>query len=136
MIHLQLLIAVGYANVIQYSAAPQFIDAVIILPGMCHLHQLESVRLMLKVDAVHTIHTPRSGNAGAFQNRGAVLLVALHNVPINGGIGNAGHFQIEQRSVDSLICGFRLAWEMANELNHYMEERPEPENDLGPDALA
>lgn len=49
---------------------------------------------------------------------------------------DAQNLMIEQRSVDSLICGFRLAWEMANELNHYMEERPEPENDLGPDALA
>ena len=43
---------------------------------------------------------------------------------------------IELTSVDSFICGFRLAWEIANELNHYMEERPEPEDDLGPDALA
>ena len=25
----------------------------------------------------------------------------------------------EQRSVDSFICGFRLAWELANELNHF-----------------
>ena len=30
----------------------------------------------------------------------------------------------EQRSVDSFICGFCLAWEMANELNHY-EENPD-----------
>ena len=29
----------------------------------------------------------------------------------------------EQRSVDSFICGFRLAWEMANELNHYEANR-------------
>ena len=49
---------------------------------------------------------------------------------------DAQNLMIEQRSVDSFICGFRLAWEMANELNHYMEERPEPEDDLGPDALA
>ena len=48
---------------------------------------------------------------------------------------DAQNLMIEQRSVDSFICGFRLAWEMANELNHYMEERPEPEDDLGPDAL-
>lgn len=25
----------------------------------------------------------------------------------------------EERSIDSFICGFRLAWEMLNELNHY-----------------
>ena len=37
---------------------------------------------------------------------------------------DAQNLMIEQRSVDSFICGFRLAWEMANELNHYMEERP------------
>ena len=49
---------------------------------------------------------------------------------------DAQNLMIAQRSVDSFICGFRLAWEMANELNHYMEERPEPEDDLGPDALA
>ena len=49
---------------------------------------------------------------------------------------DAQNLMIEQRSVDSFICGFRLAWEMANELNRYMKERPEPEDDLGPDALA
>ena len=42
---------------------------------------------------------------------------------------------IGECSEDSFICGFRLAWELANELNHYMEARPEPEDDLGPDAL-
>ena len=49
---------------------------------------------------------------------------------------DAQNLMIEQRSVDSFICGFRRAWEIANELNHYMEERPEPEDYLGPDALA
>ena len=29
----------------------------------------------------------------------------------------------EGRSIDSFICGFRLAWEMANELNHDKENR-------------
>ena len=29
---------------------------------------------------------------------------------------DAQNLMIEQRSVDSFICGFRLAWEMANEL--------------------
>ena len=42
---------------------------------------------------------------------------------------------IEQRSADSSICGFCLTREMANKLNYHMEERPEPETDLGPDAL-
>ena len=32
---------------------------------------------------------------------------------------DAQNLMIEQRSVDSFICGFRLAWEMANELNHF-----------------
>ena len=36
---------------------------------------------------------------------------------------DAQNLMIEQRSVDSFICGFRLAWEMANELNHYEENR-------------
>ena len=36
---------------------------------------------------------------------------------------DAQNLMIEQRSVDSFICGFRLAWEMANELNHYKENR-------------
>ena len=49
---------------------------------------------------------------------------------------DAQNLMIEQRSMDSFICGFRLAWEMANELKRYLEERPEPEDDIGPDALA
>ena len=36
---------------------------------------------------------------------------------------DAQNLMIEQRSVDSFICGFRLAWEMENELNHYKEYR-------------
>ena len=28
---------------------------------------------------------------------------------------------IEERSLDSFLCGFRLAWELANELNHYQK---------------
>ena len=36
---------------------------------------------------------------------------------------DAQNLMIEQRSVDSFICGFRLAWEMANGLNHYEENR-------------
>ena len=30
---------------------------------------------------------------------------------------------IEERSLDSFLCGFRLAWELANELDHYEENR-------------
>lgn len=97
------MIAVRHPNVVQHSAAPQFIDAVIILLGMRHLHKLKSVRLMLQMNAVHTIHTPRSGNTGGFQNRGAVLLAAFNNVPIDGGIGNAGHFQIAIDEPDAKI---------------------------------
>ena len=42
---------------------------------------------------------------------------------------------IEQRSVDSFICGFRLAWEMANELNHFETNRhPSPEEEAEMDA--
>lgn len=41
----------------------------------------------------------------------------------------------EERSRDSFLCGFRLAWELANELDRYMEERPAPERISGPGAL-
>ncbi len=30
---------------------------------------------------------------------------------------------IEERSLDSFLCGFELAWELVNELNHYQENR-------------
>ena len=30
---------------------------------------------------------------------------------------------IGERSLDSFLCGFRLAWELAGELNHYQENR-------------
>lgn len=30
---------------------------------------------------------------------------------------------IEERSLDSFLCGFKLAWKMAGELNHYEENR-------------
>ena len=41
----------------------------------------------------------------------------------------------EERSVDSIICGFRLAWEMANELNHFeMNRHPSPVEEAEMDA--
>lgn len=33
---------------------------------------------------------------------------------------------IEERSLDSFLCGFRLAWELDNELDHYEENRHLP----------
>lgn len=48
---------------------------------------------------------------------------------------DAQNLMIEQRSVDSFICGFRLAYEMISELKDYSETRPELIN-LGPDSLA
>lgn len=36
---------------------------------------------------------------------------------------DAQNLMIEERSMDSFICGFRLAWELVNELNHYQENR-------------
>ncbi len=36
---------------------------------------------------------------------------------------DAQNLMIEERSIDSFVCGFRLAWEMANELNHDKENR-------------
>lgn len=48
---------------------------------------------------------------------------------------DAQNLMIEQRSVDSFICGFRLAWEMANELNHLETNRhPSPVEEAEMDA--
>lgn len=33
------------------------------------------------------------------------------------------NYIIGERSLDSFLCGFRLAWELAGELNHYAESR-------------
>ena len=30
----------------------------------------------------------------------------------------------EERSIDSFLCGFKLAWELSNELNHYESGHP------------
>ena len=41
----------------------------------------------------------------------------------------------EERSVDSFLCGFQLAWEMANELNHFETNRhPSPAEETEMDA--
>lgn len=41
----------------------------------------------------------------------------------------------EQRSVDSFICGFRLAWELAYELNHFgIDRHPSSEEKAEMDA--
>lgn len=34
-------------------------------------------------------------------------------------------------SLDSFICGFKLAWQMANELNHYDDRRSTPAEQAG-----
>ena len=48
---------------------------------------------------------------------------------------DAQNLMIEQRSVDSFICGFRLAWEMANELKHFETNRhPSPAKEVEMDA--
>lgn len=50
---------------------------------------------------------------------------------------DAQNLMMEQRSVDSFICGFRLAWEMANELNHDKENRhPLPAEEAEADACS
>ncbi len=42
----------------------------------------------------------------------------------------------EDRSIDSFITGFRLAWQLANELNMYEKMRPLPTRELsGMDAF-
>lgn len=41
----------------------------------------------------------------------------------------------EQRSVDSFLYGFKLAWELAYELNHFeMDRHPSPEEKAEMDA--
>ena len=41
----------------------------------------------------------------------------------------------EQRSVDSFICGFRLSWELAYELNHFeIDRHPSSEEKAEMDA--
>ena len=48
---------------------------------------------------------------------------------------DAQNLMIEQCSVDSFICGFRLAWEMANELNHFeIDRHPSSEEKAEMDA--
>lgn len=48
---------------------------------------------------------------------------------------DAQNLMIEQRSVDSFICGFRLAREMANELNHFeIDRHPSPVEEAEMDA--
>ena len=48
---------------------------------------------------------------------------------------DAQNLMIEQRSVDSFICGFRLALEMAYELNHFETNRhPSPEEEAEMDV--
>ena len=41
----------------------------------------------------------------------------------------------EERSLDSFLCGFKLAWELAYELNHFeMDRHPSPEERAETDA--
>ena len=47
---------------------------------------------------------------------------------------DAGDRIANELSLDSFICGFLLAWEMLDELNHYQDERPVLENLSEPSA--
>ena len=48
---------------------------------------------------------------------------------------DAQNLMIEQRSVDSFLCGFKLAWELAYELNHFeMDRHPSPVEEAEMDA--
>ena len=50
-------------------------------------------------------------------------------------IMDAQSLMAEQRSVDSFICGFRRAWELAYELNHFeMDRHPSPVEEAEMDA--
>ena len=37
---------------------------------------------------------------------------------------NTQNLIAEERSIDSFLCGFKLAWELSNELNHYESGHP------------
>ena len=48
---------------------------------------------------------------------------------------DAQNLMIAQRSVDSFLCGFKLAWELTYELNPFeMDRHPSPEEEAGMDA--
>lgn len=64
------------------------IDAEVVLLRVGQGHALEAVRFFLQMEAEHTEHT-----ASALDQ----LAVPLHDVPIDGGIGDAGHTQILKR---------------------------------------
>lgn len=40
----------------------------------------------------------------------------------------------EERSIDSFLCGFKLAWELSNELNHYKSGHPSRCDNTGMDV--
>ena len=50
-------------------------------------------------------------------------------------IMDAQNLITEERSLDSFLCGFKLAWELAYELNHFeMDRHPFPSEDAEKDA--
>ena len=50
-------------------------------------------------------------------------------------IMDAQNLITEERSMDSFLCGFQLAWELAYELNHFeMNRHPSPAEEAEMDA--
>ena len=50
-------------------------------------------------------------------------------------IMDAQNLITEERSLDSFLCGFKLAWELAYELNHFeMDRHPSPVEEAEMDA--
>ena len=50
-------------------------------------------------------------------------------------IMDAQNLITEERSLDSFLCGFKLAWELAYELNHFeMDREPFPSEEAEKDA--
>ena len=50
-------------------------------------------------------------------------------------IMDAQNLITEERSLDSFLCGFKLAWELAYELNHFeMNRHPSPVEEAEMDA--
>ena len=87
---------IRYAEKVQHLAAAQFVDTEIVLLGMCQRHALKAVRLLFQMNTEHTEHT-----AGALRAGGGQPAVFLHDLAVNGGIRDAGHFEICQ---NVLLC--------------------------------
>ena len=49
-------------------------------------------------------------------------------------IMDAQNLIVEERAIDSFLCGFKLGWELSNELNHYENGHPSQHDKAGMDV--